>query len=104
MKKSGFEEKIKEAMMDETKDIKVSQDLMDQMMSQRNKTWKEKLNSFLNKEVEIPLVPVLVGIMGLFIITFIPKEIFSHTNTRMIDIGTSRIIIREMDEVVYHED
>ena len=104
MDRKCFEEKIKEAMIDETKDIKISPDLMGRIMSQRSKTWKEKLNSFLNKEIEIPLVPVLVGVMGLFIITIIPKEIFSHTNTRMIDIGTSRIIIREVDEVAYNED
>lgn len=102
--KDLFEDKIKEAMIEETKDIEMSQDLMDKIMSKREKTWKERLNVFLNKEIEISLVPVIVGIAGLFIITIIPKEVFSTPSMRIVDIGDSRIIIRDIDEVAYNED
>ncbi|MDR7870905.1 MAG: hypothetical protein RIN55_08610 [Tissierellaceae bacterium] len=102
--KDLFKDKIKEAMTEETKDIKLSQDLMGRIMSKREKSLREKLSEILNKEIEIPLVPVLVGIAGLFIITIIPKELFSYPSTQIIDIGTSQIIIRDIDEVAYNED
>lgn len=102
--KDFMDDKIKEAMIEETKDIEISQELIDKIMSHREKTWIEKINEFLNKEIEIPLLPVLAGIVGLFIITILPKEIFSQPNTQIIDIGTSHIIIRDIDEVAYNED
>ena len=103
-RKDLFEDKIKEAMTEETKDIKISQEFIDRIMFKREKSWKEKVREFLNKEIEIPIVPILIGVAGLLIITIIPKEIFSYPSTRIIDIGPSRIIIQDADEVAYNED
>ncbi len=102
--KDILKDKIKEAMIEETKEIELSQDLIDRIIPKREKTWYEKIKGFLNKEVEIPLVPVLVGIVGLSIITIIPKEIFSQPSMQTINMGDSQIIIRDIKEVAYNED
>ena len=91
-------------MIEESKGMEISHDLIDRIMSKREKTWKEKLSELLNKEIEIPVVPVLVGITGLFIIAIIPKEVFSQPRMQTINIGNSQIIIRDVDEVALNED
>lgn len=102
--KNLMTEKLRQTMIEETKDIELSQLLIDNIMSKRKKTWKEKLNLFLNKEIEISLIPVVVGLAGLFFITIIPKEVFSQPSMQTINIGSSHIIIRDIDEVAYNED
>lgn len=97
-------EKIRETMIEESKDIEISQDLIDNIMSKREKTWREKLNLLLNKEIEIPLIPLVAGLAGLFFITIIPKEVLSQPSMKTINIGSSHIIIRDIDEVAYNED
>lgn len=104
MEDKDFKEKIREAMIEETKDIEMSKDLIDRIMSKRKKTWRQKLNQFLNKEIELPLFPVLVGVTALFIVSIIPRDIFSQPSRKTIDIGPSRIIIRDISEVGYNEN
>lgn len=104
MEHKDFEKKLKEAMIDQTKDIEISPNLINKIMSNRQKTWKEKLREFLNKEIEIPLVPVIVGATALFVVSILPMEVFTQETTRTIDIGPSRIIIRDIKELGYNEN
>jgi len=90
---------IKKIMEEETKDIVLSQAALNNILNHRKKTLKEKINEFLNKEIEISLAPVLIGFAALFAVTLIPRSAFKLQNEKIIDIGGSQVIVRESCEV-----
>lgn len=88
---------LKSLMEEDTKDLNLSSDSIDKIIKSRKKTWRDKINDFLNTEIEIPLAPVIVGFAALLVISILPKNIFKDSNIRIIDIGTSQVIIREKE-------
>ena len=81
-------------MEEETKDIEISPGLMDKILLQRKRTWKEKINDFLNREIEIPLIPLVASLaLGLMIIS-IPKDLMVREKIEVINLGSSQIIVR----------
>ena len=95
MDKDKLGNELRLIMEEETKDIEISPGLMDKILLQRKRTWKEKISDFLNKEVEIPLIPVVASLaLGLMIIS-IPKDLMVNKNIKVIDLGSSQIIVRE---------
>lgn len=90
-------QELKSLMEEESKGVKLSDDLIEKIINSREKTWTDKLNDFLNKEIEVPLAPALVGFAALLAISILPKDILKNNNTRIIDIGSSQIIIREKE-------
>lgn len=96
-KKDLFEIELKSIMEDESKEVKLSDNLIEKIINSREKTWKDKLINFLNKEIEIPLAPALVGVAALLLVTILPKDIFKNNNIRIIDIGSSQVIVREKE-------
>lgn len=88
---------IKEVMEEETMDMGLSSKTIQNIISTRKRTWRDSLKDFLNKEIEIPLAPALVGFAALLAITSIPKDIFTNQNIKIIDIGSSQMIIREKE-------
>ncbi len=98
MKNNDFlGQELKSFMEDESKEVKLSDDLIEKIINSREKTWRDKFNEFLNKEIEIPLAPAIVGFAALLAISILPKDIFKNNNTRIIDIGTSQVIIKEKE-------
>lgn len=92
-------DEIKSIMEEETFNLTLSQKALDNIFKSRKKTIKEKINEFLNREVEIPLAPAVVGLVALFVITIIPIDMFKSQKERIIDISGSQVIIRESYEV-----
>lgn len=90
---------LKSIMEEDSRDLKLSEQAINRIISSREKTWKDKLNDFLNKEIEIPLAPALVGFAALFVVTILPKNIFNDENIKIINIDSSQIIIRDGKEV-----
>ncbi len=88
---------LKEIMENDTDELKISQSVIDNIMNSRELTWKDKINNFLNKEVEISLSPVIVGFVALIAITLIPKDIFKIQKVQVIQIGSSQILVREKE-------
>lgn len=88
---------LKSLMEDESKEVKLSDDLFQKIINSKEKTWRDKFNDFLNKEIEIPLAPALVGFAALLAISILPKDIFKNNNIRIIDIGSSQVIVREKE-------
>ena len=86
---------LKSIMDEDTKDINLSADIFDKILSHKEKSFKEKIRDFLNKEIEIPLGPAIVGFAALLIVTSIPKDIFKNENIKIIDMGSSQVIIKE---------
>lgn len=97
--RDNFGDEIKSIMEEETFNLTLSQTALDNIFKSRKKTVKEKINEFLNREIEIPLAPAIVGLAALFAITIIPVDLFNSQKERIIDIGGSQVIIRESYEV-----
>lgn len=97
--RDNFGDEIKSIMEEETSNLTLSQTALDNIFKSKKKTVKEKINEFLNKEIEIPLAPAIVGFAALFVITIIPMNVFKSQKERIIDIGGSQVIIRESHEV-----
>lgn len=98
-KKDNLGEEIRSIMEEETFDMILSQTALENILQNRKKTLREKISGFLNTEVKIPLAPVIIGFAVLFIITAIPEEIFKPQRERIIEIGSSQVILKESDEV-----
>lgn len=96
MDKDRLGNELKIIMEDETKDIELSQGLKDRILMYRKKTLRDKIRDFLNKEIELPLVPMVAGLALLFIMIGVPKDIiYKRENIRIVDIGSSQMIIRD---------
>ena len=104
MEKDKLGTELKKIMEEEAFDMTLSQAAMDNILAGRKKKLSQKINEFLNKEIEIPLAPVIIGLAALFAITIIPKNIFNLKESHIINIDGSQIIVRESYEVVKNED
>lgn len=88
---------MKSLMEEDTNELKLSSSIIDNIMNSRKITLRDKLNNFLNKEVEIPLAPALIGFAALLAITIIPKDIFKIEKFKIIEIGSSQVIVRNIE-------
>ncbi len=96
MDKDRLGNELKIIMEDETKDIELSQGLRDRILIHRKKTLRDKIREFLNKEIELPIIPMVAGFVLLFIMIGVPKDIiYRRENIRIVDIGSSQMIIRD---------
>lgn len=100
--KLGIE--LKKIMEEETFDMTLSQEATDNILKNKKKKLSQRMNEFLNREIEIPLAPAIIGLAALFAITVIPKNIFDLQERQIINIEGSRIIVRERYEVVKNEN
>ena len=53
----------------------------------------------LNKEIEIPLAPAIIGFAALVVLTIVPKDVMKLQKERIVDINCSQVIIRESYKV-----
>lgn len=90
---------IKSIMEEETFDMTLSSIALDNILKNKKKTIKEKFNEFLNKEIEIPLAPAIIGFAALVVLTIVPKDVMKLQKERIVDINGSQVIIRESYEV-----
>lgn len=88
---------IKEIMIEETKDLSLSQVSIDKIIKSREKTWGDRLNQILDKEIEIPLAPAIVGFAALLVISVLPKDLFKNQEFKIINIGSSQVFVREKE-------
>ena len=95
---------IKSILKEDTKNMELSPLAIDNIMSNRDTTWREKFNKFLNKEIEIPLSPVIVGFAALLVITILPRDILKSQEIKVINIGYSQIFIRNEKDVSRYEN
>ena len=98
-KKDNLSKEIKNIMEEETFDLTLSQNAFDNIIKHRKKSINEKIREFLNREIEIPVAPAIVGLAALFAVTLIPKDVFKSQNEEIINMGNSHVIIREHYEV-----
>ncbi len=99
IEKDKLGEEIKKIMEEETFGMTLSQTSLDNILQNGKKTLIKKISDFLNKEIEIPIAPAIIGFVALFVIMVIPGDLFKLQQDRTIDIGGSRVIMRENYEV-----
>ena len=92
-------EELKKIMDEDSESIVLSSDLMNRIIEISKPKPTSQIRDFLNREIEIPLAPALIGFAALIALTIIPKDIFSDNSIQVIDIGGSQIIIRDDREV-----
>lgn len=88
---------IKEIMIEETENLSFSKSSIDKILKSRENTRRDKLNYFLDKEVEIPLAPSIVGMAALLAISILPRDLFKNQDFKIINIGSSQVFIREKE-------
>ena len=101
-KKDLLGRELKSLMEEDTRELELSQGAIDNIMNTGKLTWRGKLNNFLNREIEIPLAPAIVGFAALILITIIPRDIFKNTDMKVVNIGSSQVFIKEK-EVSWNE-
>lgn len=88
---------LKSVMEEDSEGLELSANIIDNIMNTRDLTLRDKINNFLNKEIEIPLAPAIVGFAALLAITIIPKDIFKIEKIQVIQIGSNQILVREKE-------
>lgn len=95
MNKDKLGNELRKLMDEEAKDIEISPELMKKILIGRKRTWREKIDEFLNKEIEVPLLPVIASLALAIMITSIPKDFILRGNIKVVNIGSSQIIFRD---------
>lgn len=95
MKDDNFGSEIKDIFIEESRDINISNSLKDSIMKNRKKTIKDKIKDFLNREIEIPLVPIISGFMIVVFIIGFPKDMMYREDIRVVEGGSFNIIFRD---------
>lgn len=90
---------IKSIYEEETKDIRLSSKALDNIMKNRKINLREKISNFLNKEIEIPLTPALIGFVLILAISIFPKDFPTTEKVEIINLNGSQIIMRSKKEV-----
>jgi hypothetical protein len=99
-KKDLLEDPIKTIMEDETKELFLSESIKQNILETTNHSISRRLKEFLNKELELPLLPISLGLAAAIILSIVPVEsLLEIPETRTIDFGTSQVIIRDYKEV-----
>lgn len=92
--KDSLGDEIKNIFEEESKNIQLSTEVLDDIMKNRKLTLKNKLNNFLNREIEINLSPAIIGFVAILAITILPKDLFNKEKIEIINLNGSQIIFR----------
>ena len=97
--KDSLGDEIKNIFEEESKNIQLSTEVLDDIMKNRKLTLKNKLNNFLNREIEINLSPAIIGFVAILAIIILPKDLFNKEKIEIINLNGSQIIFRSDKEV-----
>jgi len=99
-KKDLLGKEIKTIVEEETKGLFLSDKIKQGILKNSKQSPFERLSEFLNRQVELPLLPISLGLAAAIILSIIPVEnLLEIPETRTIDFGTSQVIVREYKEV-----
>lgn len=99
IEKDKLGEEIKNIMEEETFGMTLSQTSLDNILQRGKKPLFKKISDILNREVEISIAPAIIGFVALLVIMIIPGDLFRSQQETVIEIGGSRVIMRESYEV-----
>lgn len=95
MNKDGLGNELKTIMVEETQGIEMSLELKDKILPHRKRTLRYRIKDFLNKGIEIPLIPMVASLALVMVMTGIPGDLMINKSRRIVDVGSSQIIFRE---------
>lgn len=95
MKDDNFGSEIKDILIEESRHIIMSDSLKDSIIKNRKKTIRDKIREFLNREVEIPLIPIISGFAIVVLIIGFPKDMIYREDIRVLEGGSFNIIFRD---------
>ena len=99
-KKDLLGKEIKSIMEEETSELFLSDKIKQDILKRTKPTPLKWLSEFLNREVELPLVPISVGLAAVVVLLIVPVEGFLKApRVETIDFGSSQVIIRDFKEV-----
>ncbi len=90
---------IKSIMEEDTNHINLSQATIKQILASQKKGFLYRIKSFLNKEVQIPLAPGLLGLAAFLFIASVPKDIFKYESKKVILMEDNPIILSSREVV-----
>lgn len=90
---------IKSIFEEETEDMKLSSETFDNILESRKLSLRDKIGNFLNKEIEVPLTPAIIGFVLLLGISIFPKGFQTTQEIEIIDLNGSQIIMKVDKEV-----
>lgn len=97
--KDSMGREIKNIFNEEAEDLKLSKEILDNIMASRKISTREKISNFLNKEIHLPLIPAILGFVLILGISIFPKDFPTSKNVEIININGSQIIISRDKEV-----
>lgn len=104
MKNDNFGRQIKDILVEETEQIKMSNQLKDSILKNKKKSLKDKISDFLNREIEVSLVPMVGSfVVVIFLIAF-PRDIIDINDSRVVEGGSFNIIFRDERVSMKYED
>lgn len=94
--KDKMGQEISKVYEEDTKGMKLSSGAIDNIMESRKLSLKQRIDNFLNKEVEVKLAPAVIGFILILGIAIIPKDFSKMKNKEIIDFNGSQIIISSL--------
>ena len=99
-KKDLLGREIKSIMEEKTSELFLSDEIKLEILNNAKRTPLKVLKEFLNREIELPLVPISAGLAVLVVLLIVPFEGFLKApRVETIDFGSSQVIIRDFKEV-----
>lgn len=97
--KDSLGNEIKDMYEEDAKDIDLSSEALDKIINSRKISLGEKIRNFLNKEIEVPLAPAIIGFVLILGISIYPKGTANIEKVEIINFNGSQIIITSKKEV-----
>lgn len=91
---------IKNILEEESRNLKLSSKTVDNIMGSRKVSLLEKINNFLNMEIEVPLTPTIIGFILLLTVNLVSTDLEYKEKVEIINLNDSKVIISTRKEVV----
>lgn len=104
--KDRFDIELRSIMDEESEKIFMSDELKESILRNSRYSYLDRIRAFLNSYIEIP-IPVALGVfIGVIMINLIPafNIDIDLNDKRVIEIGNSQVVVRELKDVKDYED
>lgn len=98
--KDSMGNEIKNILEEESRNLKLSSKIVDNIMGSRKVSLLEKINNFLNMEIEVPLTPTIIGFILLLTVNLVSTDLEYKEKVEIINLNDSKVIISTRKEVV----
>lgn len=91
---------INKIMEEEVGELFLSEEIKANILKKAPSFRIKTIREFLNKEIELPLIPIGAGLLAVFLLLIVPIDgIIRGDRVKTLDFGSSQVIIRDFKEV-----